>query len=583
MPGLLDRAAQFLGRLATPARPAPRLEAATSTGSPAPVPDRDRQDTDLPEKPPEGTYGELPVFGVPPPDRAYEIDDALRSLEQGQFRDAALLVDSMTRDDRVSGCLEALTDAVLSSPVDVTPADDSSDAEDLADEVDDNWVKMFPLAETKQVLKWSTLIGVSLCEIKYLKRPGLWLPTIKKVWHPQFIQWRHSTRTYWVTTEQGPVEIIPGDPRWWLFTPGGYDRAWMTGKVRSLAKPWMIRQWTYRDWARWCEIHGHPIKLLITPAEADEKKKKVLASQLANMGSETTMAVPQGGEGNLWDVQLREATALGFEGFEMLLGKVDVSIAVDLLGQNLTTEVQGGSRAAADVHKEVRADVLSFVGMTLGESQREQVLVPYAKFNRGDTELAPTPAYEVVPPEDEDAKADVLVKLAQAVGPLAQAGVDVRAVLEDDFDLPMLDELPEGEPLPASRQPPAAPGAAPPEGAAPEGGPPEGGGAAVPPPPRPQAVHRARFSGRRGHAGHVRGQNYADRLAGKARGRAAGVMRADLKAILEDVKAATGPEDLRKRLVARYAKMNPKELADVVAKTKILASLSGRASLLEDA
>ena len=569
MAGLLERTITFLGRLVAPAAAPPSSSAAADSAPPGPE-DAEPEATDTP---PEGKYNELPAFGAPPPDRTYLIDNALTSLEQGTFREAALLVDSMGRDDRVSGVLDALLNAVLAAPVDLEEADESSAAEIAAEECVALWPKMFPVAELRELVKWRKMIGLGVAEMKWDQTPDTWVPSIRKVWHPQFLTWRMSTRSYWLQTLEGPVELRRGDPRWWVCTSGTYDRAFLAGKVRSLAKPWMIRQWTYRDWARWCEIHGHPIKLLITPAEADERKKKALAGQLANMGSETTMAVPWGSEGNRWDVQLREAVALGFQGFEMLLGKVDVSIAVDLVGQNLTTEVQGGSRAAATVHDQVRDDVFVYEVKELGESERENVLKHWARYNHGDPELAPRPEHEIDPPTDPAAIADTYQKLAGALSALSQAGVDVRAICEDEFNLPM---LPEGA-QPQMAVPPAIPAGQPPPGSA-EGQPPAGKQPAPPP-----QLNRATFAGPRRHrVGYVRGQRYADGLAGKAQRRAARAMQVDLKAILDEVKAASSPEDLRHRLVTRFRHMNAAGLAEVVEKTKIMAALSGRASLLED-
>jgi phage gp29-like protein len=566
----------FLGRLlpgvTTPTNAPPAVR--SNAGTPSPIPYTDEDDdkfTDVPS----GHYGELPVFGVPPPDRAFLIDNVLASFERGQFRDAALLADSMMRDDRVVGVLDTLIESVLGCEVAFNPADDSAEASDLADDMEQLWPRMFGRAELAELLRWGALLNFGLGELKWKQDDdGGWVPKLKKVWHPQFIYWNWTTKRYDLITEQGTVPIIVGDPRWLIYTPSSYERAWMHGKIRSLAKPWMIRQWTYADWAHWCEIHGHPIRVLITPAEADERKKKALAGQLANIGSNTSIAVPQGSKesGNVWDVKLVEATAVGYEGFDMLLSKAEVSIAVDLLGQNLTTEVKGGSRAAAQVHDNVRADVLRFRATTLADACRECVLEPHAAFNLGDAELAARPEWETDPPEDESTRADVILKLSQAVSSLSQARVDVFEMLEE-FGLPMLEPGAEPQMAPPVQLP--APGQPP------HGAPTDAEGEKKPAQQAPQKQAQMRAAPRL-RMGYIKGQGYADRLAAKAKRKAARVMAPDLKELYADIRSAHSPDDLRARLVARMRHFNPSALADAVAKTRILADLAGRHSLLED-
>lgn len=85
----------------------------------------------------------------------------------------------------------------------------------------------------------------------------------------------------------------------------------------------------------------------------------------------------------------------------------------------------------------------------------------------------------------------------------------------------------------------------------------------------------------RPHA-RARATKYADRVADQGKRLAARALAVDLVAIKEEIDACSSFEDLRRRIVVRFKDMDPKRLADVVAKTRIMAKLGGRLSAVRD-
>jgi len=75
---------------------------------------------------------------------------------------------------------------------------------------------------------------------------------------------------------------------------------------------------------------------------------------------------------------------------------------------------------------------------------------------------------------------------------------------------------------------------------------------------------------------------YADGLTTKATALAARALAADLAAIKDEIAKATDFKDLERRLLARYAKMDPKRLASVVQKTRLMAHLGGQLSAVKE-
>lgn len=375
---------------------------------------------------------------------------ALRDLEQGNLQRAAQLADMMGRDDRVSGCLDVRTLGLLGLPLTFEGAGDARRKSAVSRTVEEAWWTWCPEAELAELLRWGLRIGVALGEIVW-ELGEKWTPRLK-VWHPAALTWRWDLGCFQVQTMDGPINVTPGDGKWILFAPFGAQRSWMGGLVRRLAIPWLIRQWGWRDWARYSEVHGQPTRVARTPAGASSAARAAFLADVASLGTDPTIDLPQGPNKDTpgWDVTLLEAAADGWESFDGLLAKTETSIAIAVLGQNLSTEVKGGSYAATKVHDAVRGDLIRYDAENLATCLRQQLLMPWALYNLGDPVLAPWPRWDTEPPEDEQALAQRDKTTAEAVATFQAAGapVDVRAYLEER-GYPLLAEDPEPTPTPA--------------------------------------------------------------------------------------------------------------------------------------
>lgn len=82
---------------------------------------------------------------------------------------------------------------------------------------------------------------------------------------------------------------------------------------------------------------------------------------------------------------------LDADAYDKLLERCNTGIAIVALGQNLTTEVKGGSFAATGVHNFVRQDILGGDGAELDDTIRSQLIEPMCGYNWPG---APVPVYE---------------------------------------------------------------------------------------------------------------------------------------------------------------------------------------------
>jgi phage gp29-like protein len=440
--------AGFLQRVAGMFRPAP-LAAATASGEIKSTPAKDNP---YPRRVALGAgigmdrgARDLPVYTWTEWDSVTKVKAALSCLEGGNFMQAAQLVDAMGRDDRIAGVLATRVNGLLGLPIDYDEA--KRDRIRVAKALKDLRSQMLPRAQVRKVLRSGIMLGAGLAENVWTRTETSWTPRLKW-WHPQFLQWRWDTRSYWVQTMDGQVEVTPGDGQWVIYAPYGEQLGQLDSMVRALAVPWLVRQWARRDWARYSEVHGMPIRKAKVPAKAEEEDKERFIDEIAQLAQECTIRLPQGSEPDQqFDLELLEASADSWEGFQALIEHTNSSIAITLLGQNLTTEIGkgDGSRAAAQVHDNVRQDVVESDASSLDECLHEQTIRPWALYNFADADGAPIATFHTEPPEDLAKKATTFQTLGNALTSFKglRVPVDVAQVMTD-FEVPVV----EGKPMP---------------------------------------------------------------------------------------------------------------------------------------
>jgi len=396
-------------------------------------------------------FRDIPVLGS---GRSFceveQVRAALDSLANGQFFEMGQLCDAYWGDDRISAILETRIDALSSFPIETAAnetAKDSNLAKDIAQQVQREWPTWFSTPEVKRLHEWGLLLGFGIGELLWdTDRPNYWTPRLK-TWDLRYCYWRWDTRSFWLITLDGQVEVRPGDGHWIVYAPHGYTRPWMHGLGRAAALPFMTRTWTSRDWARWCEVHGLPIKLAIVPWEADPAAREAFINDLCYIGNEAVLRAEQesGQEGRRYDLKLVEAASQSWQGFQRLLERCDDNLSIRFLGQTLTTQMgKSGSYAAANVHDRIRMDRVESDAQGLGQCLSEQGVKPWAIYNFPDgATLAPSTTWSTKPPEDRASTAKTLNDLGDALNKLRKAGLNVDLEkMATQFRLPLVDGKP---------------------------------------------------------------------------------------------------------------------------------------------
>jgi phage gp29-like protein len=484
--------------------------------------------------------------------------EAIESHELGMFNQSAALVDWLGRDDRVDATLGTRVRAVQGLPFRLDPSEESERpdlARALAEEGKKLWPRIAPRSLQAEILRWTALMGFAVAQILWDTSGGRWVPTLEW-WHPQHLSWRWDLGRLQAITLDGVEIITPGDGQWVVFAPHGLYRGWMRGGVRSLAILALLRQYALRDWGRASEMYGMGVRLGYLPPNCDPDDEDRFLSQLVNLGAESVLLLQKGDdEAASFDFDIK-ALAGTFNGelFERLGQRCDLGITLQLLGQNLTSEVQEGSLAAARVHGDVRQDYLEADVAGQQADWREQVLRPWAAYNYGAApEDVPVPVWDVEPPEDKDSASKTLMQVSQALTALAQLpglGPSVDLVqLAERFDLPL---LPGAKP---DLTPPATPipGPSPALGLA---------ALAQGSPPDPAA-------------------RWVEQLAEGAAAEGASALRPLLDAVLDAVRGASSLDDAQRRLQALAADASPEAFAAVLQRALLSAHLAGRVAVRE--
>lgn len=377
-------------------------------------------------------YREIPLITIQNSWSVGATRAALQSLTIGVFEQPGYLIDSILGDDRVQATLGSRVGGLLGAPVkfEASPLDTSGKVRDAWME---NWARIGAEAPWNTLLSYAHMAGFQFAQLGWEDSGDLWIPHVMPL-HMSFSYYHWPLRHYVFISLDGQVAIEPGDGKWILHAPHGEYRGWMRGAVRAIAQPWLMRHFALRDWARFNERHGLPILKGKVPAAADPAARSLFETQIANLGADTAMILPQGVDEQFsYDLELLEATAGEWESFKAEIDQCDMQIVLTLLYQNLTTEVQEGSFAAARVHAAVRQAALKADSRALAMTIYHQIARPFAAFNFGDPDLAPWTEWDVTPAEDYNAMADVVVKWSNALEVLRRAGykaVDEKSLRE---------------------------------------------------------------------------------------------------------------------------------------------------------
>jgi phage gp29-like protein len=199
--------------------------------------------------------------------------------------------------------------------------------------------------------------------------------------------WRHPRRFVWndkgqlckcdlgVDSAQGvPLTNFPA--KFVVHTPvaGRSDYPWMRGALRSRLLGSLAKRKGVGWWLSAIERYGQP-QVFATLDDGDSNLVDRVLKALRSIGPDWRAILPSGVDLKPIPGQVSESLHKSFVDWQ------NTEDAVLILGQNLSTEVKGGSYAAAASQERVRADILGSDLTALDETTDDQWIAPIWQYN----------------------------------------------------------------------------------------------------------------------------------------------------------------------------------------------------------
>lgn len=270
--------------------------------------------------------------------------------------------------------------------------------------------------------------GYSVVEIIWDRSGKVWTPERFEHRDPRFFRWDRTTgRQLRMLDEADPVNGIALAPyKFVVHQPklrsGLPVRA---GLARLAAVAYMCKAWAWKDWMAFADVFGLPMRVGTYGPGAKEEDIARLMRAVANLGSDAAAVIH---ESTRIAFEAAPNTAGAAEFFERLAMFWDKQVSKAVLGQTMTAD-DGASLSQAQVHNEVRLDLLKADARALQGTLNQCLVRPFVDLNIGAGRY---PQLVVSVPEPEDIR--LLVEALEALVPL---GLEVeQSVIRDKLGLP---------------------------------------------------------------------------------------------------------------------------------------------------
>jgi phage gp29-like protein len=404
--------------------------------------------------------------------------------------------------------------------------------------------------------------GFACLEIEWRQAGGRWLPCLHfrpQTWFTVAPERRNELRLRDNASPYGaelqPFGWVPHVHR----SRSGYLAR--VGLHRTLAWPYLFKNYSVRDLAEYLEIHGLPLRLGKYPLGASAEEKSALMQAVVGMGHAAAGIVPEG-----MLVEFVSATSAGSaDPFKLMIDWCEASQSKAILGGTLTSQTgANGNRSLGDVHNEVRLDIRNSDSRQLAQTLSAHLVYPVAVLNGlMHPDRVPVWSFDVQEPEDLALYADALPKLVNIGAKIPSRYIHEKLrIPEPEADEPILQAAaPASLPSPPGRGQGEGPSLPSPSGRGTGG---EGKSAA--------ALGYAALAQPTGDPDPTPATLYTDQLAR----RGADTIADQIEVIRAKVETAESLEQLRDDLLGMYGDLPSGELTKVMGLAFACADLAGR-------
>lgn len=333
-----------------------------------------------------------------------DIEGAIHLADQGDLSKAARLSRSLRRDGVLGGVLSTRTGGLTRLPKQFrgTPRVTDTMADDSPSRL---FNRIFSPKELALMAGDGILLGVGVGEL--LQLPDRPEPVFVRL-DPEFLRYRWSDDCWYYQSIAGLLPITPGDGRWILHTPGGYQQPWSNGLWASLARSFVAKDHAFQYRENYSGKLANPARVAVSPAGATEKERQGFFQRIMAWGVNTVFGLPPG-----WDVKLLESNGVGFKVFQETIDSSDKEFMVALAGQIVTID-GGAGFANADIHATIRSDLIQDDGDGLASTLNDQAL-PFIVNQLFGGDSYASIGWDTKPPADLNAEATAISAASKAI------------------------------------------------------------------------------------------------------------------------------------------------------------------------
>jgi phage gp29-like protein len=321
----------------------------------------------------------------------------LNEIQEDPTNYLTLAMEMEEREPHYASVLSTRKLAVSGIAPVVEAAGDDKAAQDLADAV---WalVDRPNFTDLVEDLLDALGKGFSVCEIMWQRGDSRWTPEEYRWRDPRWFKFDYKEGEQLRLRDQEIQEGVPLAPyKFICHYPQLRTGLKIRGGLARLAcVSYMCKNYDIKDWMRFVELFAQPLRMGRYDATASDKDREILKRAVTMLGVDAAAILPKGME-----IEFQEIgnVSAGATVYEKLASWLDRQMSKAVLGQTMTAD-DGSSQAQANVHNDVRGDILRADARRLAATLNNQLVKPFIDLNFGVQEAYPRIVIPVEEPDD---------------------------------------------------------------------------------------------------------------------------------------------------------------------------------------
>lgn len=334
-------------------------------------------------------------------------DPTLRTESKGK---GLKLYDEVDRDPHAGSVLQTRYLSVVGKELEVLAADDSAQAQEIADFINDK-LESCNFTQACQELLQAILYGFFVAEVMWKVKDGSVVPVKIMGKHPRRFSFTMERELRLLT----PQNMIDGEQvptrKFIVFSYGSSDNPYGKGLGQKLWWPVWFKKNGIKFWLIFLEKFGMPTAVGKYPPRTDPEQQKALLDAIDALQTETGVKIPE-----TMAIDLLEVARTGKVTYETICEYMDKQISKAVLGQTASTEGTPGKLGNEQSQEEVRQDILKADADLLCEVLNDTLVPWMVDYNFPNVSQYPKLWFRTEPEKDLKTLAERDKKLSNDIG-----------------------------------------------------------------------------------------------------------------------------------------------------------------------